>query len=127
MEVCIYTGFLFLRYINQQVKKASKVTGYEPGTHFYLKLYFHLTICQSLKNPHALKNSTPSSNLTMYKPAPAFNNIEWGNIPPLTYLPYKTWKETMTLVLQAMDTYNIINSKEPEKPLIDIDYDEWIM
>jgi len=63
----------------------------------------------------------------MYKPAPAFNNTEWGNIPPLTYLPYKTWKESMTLVLQAMDTYNIITSKEHEKPLIDIDYDEWII
>jgi hypothetical protein len=58
-------------------------------------------------------------------PASAFNKTEWGNIPLLTYLNYKTWKETMTLVWEAMDAYDIVTGEEPEPPQIDIDYREW--
>jgi hypothetical protein len=84
-------------------------------------------IFQSLKNPNPvlLKTQHHRSNLTMSEPAPAFNKTEWGNIPLLTYLNYETWKETMTLVLEAMDAYHIITSKEPEPPQIAIDYHEW--
>jgi len=39
----------------------------------------------------------------MSKPTPGFNWTEWGNIPLLIYLNYETWKETMTLVLEAID------------------------
>jgi hypothetical protein len=56
------------------------------------------------------------------EPAPTFNKTEWGHIPLLTYLNYATWEETMTHVLEAMDTYNIVTGKEPEPPQIDIDY-----
>jgi len=59
------------------------------------------------------------------EPAPAFNNTEWGNISLLTYRNYETWKETMTLILEAMDAYNIVTSEEPEPPQIDIDYHHW--
>ena len=31
----------------------------------------------------------------------------------------------MTLVLEAMDAYEIVTSEEPEPPPIDIDYHEW--
>jgi len=61
----------------------------------------------------------------MSKPAPAFNKTEWSNIPLITYLNYETWKETMTLGLEAMDAYDIITGEEPEPPPIDIDYHEW--
>jgi len=56
------------------------------------------------------------------KPASAINNTECGIIPLLTYLQYETSKETMTLVPDAMDAYNIITGEEPEAPPIDIDY-----
>jgi hypothetical protein len=59
------------------------------------------------------------------EPAPVFNKTEWGNFPLLTYLNYQTWKETMILVLEAMDAYDIVTSEEPEPPQIDIDYHEW--
>jgi len=64
-------------------------------------------------------------NLTMSEPAPAFDETDWGNIPLLTYLDYESWKETMTLLLEAMDAYEIITGEEPEPPPIDIDYHEW--
>jgi hypothetical protein len=63
--------------------------------------------------------------MSALEPAPAFNKTEWANIPLLTYLNYETWKETMTLVLEAMDGYNIVTGEEPEPPQIDIDYHEW--
>jgi hypothetical protein len=63
--------------------------------------------------------------MSALEPAPAFNKTEWGNIPLLTYLNYETWKETMTLVLEAMDAYDIVTGEEPEPPQIDIDYHEW--
>jgi hypothetical protein len=61
----------------------------------------------------------------MSESAPAFNKTEWGNIPLLTYLNYETWKETMTLVLEAVDAYDIVTGEEPEPPPIDIDHHEW--
>jgi len=59
------------------------------------------------------------------EPAPVFNKTEWGDIPLLTYLNYETWKETMTLVLEAMDVYDTITGEKPEPPQIDIDYQQW--
>jgi len=61
----------------------------------------------------------------MSEPAPAFNKTEWGIISLITYLKYEPWKKTMTLVLEAMDAYEIVTSEEPEPPPIDIDYHEW--
>jgi hypothetical protein len=31
----------------------------------------------------------------------------------------------MTLILKAMDAYDILTGEEPEPPQIDIDYNEW--
>jgi len=59
------------------------------------------------------------------EPAPAFNKTEWGNIPLLTYLNYEIWKETMTIVLEAMDAYDIVTGQKHEQPQIDIDYHNW--
>jgi len=59
------------------------------------------------------------------EPSHAFNNTEWGDIPLLTYINSDTWNETMTLVLKAMDAYNIVTSGEAEPPQIDIDYHKW--
>jgi hypothetical protein len=63
--------------------------------------------------------------MSALEPAPAFNKTEWGNILLLTYLKYETWKATMTLILKAMDAYDILTGEEPEPPQIDIDYNEW--
>jgi hypothetical protein len=61
----------------------------------------------------------------MSQPAPTLNKTEWGNIPLLTYVNYELWKETMTLVLEAMDTYKIVTSEEPQPPPFDIDHHKW--
>jgi len=58
------------------------------------------------------------------EPDPGFNKTKCGYIALLTYLNYETWKETTTLVLEAMDTYNIITREESELPPIDINYHE---
>ena len=114
-----------------EVKEAYKVTGYEPGAHYQLKFhfYFNITIFQNLKNPNSLliKTQYHQSNLTMSarEPALAFIKTKWGNISLLTYLSYETWKETISLILEAMDAYDIVTSEEPEPPPIYSEYYDW--
>jgi len=60
----------------------------------------------------------------MSQPAASFNKTKWGNIPLVTYLNYKPGKEAMTLILKAMDTYEIVTSDELESLPLDIDCHE---